>query len=80
MKSDSLPRKQHWVFLTVFSLCALLGFGSLLVGELFLPDNPGGNQGRLAMYRSLGMMSVIWLSIAIWSGNQLWTTRTSCKQ
>ncbi|QDV54014.1 hypothetical protein [Gimesia fumaroli] len=76
MKLDSFPRKQHWVFLIVFSLCALLGFGSVLVGEIFLPDNPGGNQGRLAMYRSLGLGSLAWVGIAVWSASALWSFRT----
>ncbi|MFH1299817.1 MAG: hypothetical protein ABIK07_02055 [Planctomycetota bacterium] len=77
MKQYPIHRRQYWVFLIVFSLCALLGFVGVLVGEIFLPDNPGGNQGRLAMYRSLGLVTLAWAGIAGWSASALWTSRTS---
>ncbi|MEQ8637033.1 hypothetical protein [Gimesia maris] len=73
MKQFPITRKQHWVFLIVFSLCALLGFASLIVGEIFLPHNVGGMEGRMAMYRSLGLWSLAWLGIAVWAGYRLWT-------
>ncbi len=73
VKQFPITRKQHWVFLIVFSLCALLGFASLIVGEIFLPRNVGGMEGRMAMYRSLGLWSLAWLGIAVWAGYRLWT-------
>ncbi|MCA9004634.1 MAG: hypothetical protein KDA70_05115 [Planctomycetaceae bacterium] len=73
MKQFPITRKQHWVFLIVFSLCALLGLASLVIAEICLPRNPGGMAGRMAMYRSMGLGSLAWLGIAIWSGYCLWT-------
>lgn len=77
MKRFSLQRKQYWVFLIVFTFCALLGFAGLLAGELYLPDNPGGNQGRLAMYRSLGLWSLAWSGIAVWAATNLFSFQKS---
>lgn len=75
MKSFPISRKQYWVFLVVFSLCALLGVVSLVIAELYLPNNPGGMAGRVAMFRSLGLWTLAWLGIAVWSGAMLWITR-----
>lgn len=75
MKSFSISRKQYWVFLVVFSLCALLGVVSLVIAELYLPNNPRGMAGRVAMFRSLGLGTLAWLGIAVWSGAMLWRTR-----
>ncbi|QDT88340.1 hypothetical protein [Gimesia chilikensis] len=75
MKSFPISRKQYWVFLIVFSLCALLGVVSLVIAELYLPNNPGGMAGRVAMFRSLGLWTLAWLGIAVWSGAMLWITR-----
>lgn len=75
MKSFSISRKQYWVFLVVFSLFALLGVVSLVVAELYMPRNPGGMAGRAAMFRSMGLGTLAWLGIALWSGAMLWRTR-----
>lgn len=75
MKSFPISRKQYWVFLIVFSLCALLGVVSLVIAELYLPNNPGGMAGRAAMFRSMGLGTLAWLGIAVWSGAMLWITR-----
>ncbi|MFI4849399.1 MAG: hypothetical protein ACIAZJ_09900 [Gimesia chilikensis] len=75
MKSFPISRKQYWVFLVVFSLCALLGVVSLVIAELYLPRNPGGMAGRAAMFRSMGLGTLAWLGIALWSGAMLWITR-----
>ena len=75
MKQFPITRKQHWVFLIVFSLCALLGLASLVIAEIYLPRNPGGMAGRMAMYRSMGLGSLAWLGIAVWSGYFLWTDK-----
>lgn len=77
MKPFSISRKQYWVFLIVFSLCALLGLTSLVIAEIYLPRNPGGMAGRMAMYRSLGLWSLAWLGIAVWSGYRLWISKSS---
>lgn len=77
MKQYPISRTQYWVFCIVFSLCALLGFASLVVGEIFLPHNAGGMEGRMAMYRSLGLWSFAWLGVAVWAGQRLWTSRRS---
>lgn len=75
MKSFPIARKQYWVFLVVFSLCALLGVVSLVIAELYLPNNPVGMAGRAAMFRSMGLGTLAWLGIALWSGAMLWITR-----
>ncbi|KAA0135892.1 hypothetical protein FYZ48_17335 [Gimesia chilikensis] len=75
MKSFPISRKQYCVFLVVFSLCALLGVVSLVVAELYMPRNPGGMAGRAAMFRSMGLGTLAWLGIALWSGAMLWITR-----
>ena len=77
MKSFPISRKQYWVFLVVFSLCALLGVVSLVIAELYLPNNPGGMAGRAAMYRSLGLGTLTWAGIAAWSAGALWISRSS---
>jgi len=71
MNTYQLTRKQYWVLLVVFSFCAVVGLASIAVAELFMPNNAGGNLGRLAMYRYLGMGSVAWASIAVWVGYKL---------
>lgn len=71
MKKIQLQRKQYWVFLVIFSLCALLGFSGVLIAEIFMPNNAGGNLGRLAMYRYMGSMSLVWVLIATWAGYKL---------
>lgn len=76
MKQFPITRKQHWVFLIVFSLCALFGLISLVVAEVYLPRNPGGMAGRAAMFRSMGLGTLAWLGIAVWSGHALWKTRS----
>lgn len=75
MKQFPISRKQYWVFLSVFSLCGLLGLVSLVIADFYLPQNPGGMAGRIAMFRSLGLWTMAWLGIAIWSGAMLWSTR-----
>ena len=75
MNTYQLTRKQYWVLLVVFSLCAIVGLASIVVAELFVPNNAGGNLGRLAMYRYLGMGSVAWASIAVWAGYKLRVSR-----
>lgn len=75
MNNYQINSKQHWVFLVVFGFCALLGFSGVLVAEIFMPNNPGGNLGRLAMHRSMGTTSVVWALIALWSGYKLRVSR-----
>jgi len=77
MQQFAISRKQHWVFLIVFSLCALVGLTSVVVAELYLPRNAGGIEGRLAIYRSLGLITLAWTGIAVWSASALWTQRKS---
>lgn len=77
MKSFPISRKQYWVFLVVFSLCALIGVTGLVIAELYMPRNPGGMAGRLTMYRSLGLGTLTWAGIAVWSAGALWISRSS---
>tara|TARA_R110002095_G_scaffold2155_3_gene9126 strand:+ start:3315 stop:3542 length:228 start_codon:yes stop_codon:yes gene_type:complete len=71
MNHYQIQRKQYWIFLVVFSLCALLGFSGVLAAEIFMPNNPGGDLGRLTMYRYLGTASVAWICLAVWAGYKL---------
>jgi len=71
MKQSQISRKQYWVFLVVFSLCAVAGIASVVITEIFMPHNAGGNLGRLAMYRSMGTGAVAWACIAAWAGYKL---------
>lgn len=77
MKQTETPRKQYWVLLIVFSLCALAGVASIVVAELFMPNNAGGQLGRQAMFRSMGAGTVAWTCIAVWAGYKLRVSRLS---
>ncbi len=71
MKQSQIPRMQYWVLLVVFSLCAVAGIASVVVAEIFMPHNVGGNLGRLAMYRYMGTGAIAWACIAVWAGYKL---------
>tara|TARA_R110002020_G_scaffold239680_2_gene452252 strand:+ start:553 stop:852 length:300 start_codon:yes stop_codon:yes gene_type:complete len=74
-KNYSQPN--YWFSFIPFSIAAGLGFASLILAELFMPNNAGGMEGKLAMYRSLGTLSVCWLAFAIWSWGKIRESRTS---
>lgn len=75
------PSPNYRVFLIVFSICTLFGAAGLVSTELFMPANPGGVSGRLAMYRYLGTATVCWLSIAMWAWYHVRLAKmTACAQ
>jgi len=67
---STAPPNYH-VLLVVFLICTALGTTSLVVAELFLPANSGGDSGRLAIYRYLGSATVCWLLISMWSWHMI---------
>ncbi|QDV68635.1 hypothetical protein Poly24_23470 [Rosistilla carotiformis] len=72
MKSflDTTPPNYRVLFI-VFSICTVLGTASLIVSELFMPANPGGDRGRFAMYRYVGAATFCWLSLSLWSWHKM---------
>lgn len=69
------PRPNYWFFFVPFSICAFLGLAGIIASEVLMPQNPAGLEGRLTIYRYIGTMSLIWVSIAIWSWHKIRLTQ-----
>ncbi|TWT62002.1 hypothetical protein [Rubinisphaera italica] len=74
-KNYSQPN--YWFFFIPFSISALIGLASLIVAEMFMPDNAGGMAGKLAIYRWIGSGTLCWMAIAIWSWGKIRETSST---
>lgn len=67
MQSPFRTRAQTWGFILVSIAVVAGSVASIVVAEMFMPQNPAGQQGIITFYRAFSPMILVWSLLGTWA-------------